>query len=409
MAAILSESEKHLIEVCSNIIESKFNDLKTELDKSFDKRDVDLCTKLTNEVEEKVNDLQTFVSRMPNTSVPGTEQTGDPAKDFSFAKIANAQMSNDWSGAGYELEVRKTMIENGVYQKAQTLGTAADGGYIVPEEQAESVIDRLRAGSVVFGLGARSLDGLDRSPYTFPRLTGSVTAAWGAEAASITATDATFDEVTLAIKELRSLNIYSNMLLRTSHPSIEAVIRDDMAKQFAEAIDSAALQGPGTGGAPTGIANQSGVNTQAVGTSITYDELQGFIAALRVDDALKGKLGWAMAPESFNNIMTMRDATSGSSPDVVNTQPLARRVLSEGALDKLLGYPFATTSQLPATVGAADTIIFGNFDDVWIGRWGTLEIMASQHHAFSTNQGALRGVMYADVAVRHPTSFCVAT
>lgn len=414
MGVILTESEKHILETCMGEITKLATKIETEATKAIEERSPELAERLSKELDDKIAGLRTFVSSMPNTSIPGVELEAEKKPGFSFARVATAQIENDWSNAGYELEVKKALQEKGVYEKAQSLGTASAGGYIVPEQAAEEVIDRLRADAVVFQLGARSIDGLDRSPVIFPRLSASTTAAWGTEAAAISASDATFDEVSLAIKELRTLNVYSNMLLRTSHPSIEQVIRDDMAKQFALAIDSAALQGPGTGGAPTGIANTSGVNTQAVGATITYDTLVGFLSELRNDDALTGSLGWAMAPESFNAIMTMKDSTeevtlTGPAYGVGHTQPLMRRVLWDGPQDTLLGYPYRTSSQLPATVGAADSIIFGNFADLLIGRWGPLEIMASQHYGFANNQGALRAVMFADIAVRHPVSFCVAT
>ena len=64
------------------------------------------------------------------------------------------------------------------------------------------------------------------------------------------------------------------------------------------------------------------------------------------------------------------------------------------------------------TGSAGDTrsILFGNFDDVMIARWGGMRLLASDtsDDAFSKDQTHIRATMRVDVAVRHAESFTYA-
>lgn len=404
IATLLTPEDQKTVDAMVEQVNSLLSKRNAEAEKGLDERDNALMEKFDELVKAEMGNLREFYeNQMKTFRVPGLESSEENPKDgFSIARAAVAHHSKDWGSAPVELEVKRQMERQGAYEKAQSLGTDADGGFLVPEEQAESVIERLYANACIFKLGATRLEGLDRSPYTFPRLSASLTASWGAEASTITASDVTLEQVSMSPKELKSMNIYSNTLLRTSHPSIDALIMDDMAQQHALGLDLGAMTGDGTGGAPTGIANQSGVLTAAVGatTAATYNEFLGFPNTMRNNDSLRGSLGWALAPETFAELTTMVDASN---------QPRARRVFSDGPMDMILGYPYETSSQLPATVGAADSVIFGNWADLWVGFWGPLEIVTSNAPNFATNQMNIRGVLYCDAAVRHPESFCVAT
>ena len=68
---------------------------------------------------------------------------------------------------------------------------------------------------------------------------------------------------------------------------------------------------------------------------------------------------------------------------------------------------------MAAPTGGGDTrsMLFGNFDDVMIARWGGMRLLASDtsDDAFSKDQTHIRATMRVDVAVRHAESFTYAS
>ena len=78
----------------------------------------------------------------------------------------------------------------------------------------------------------------------------------------------------------------------------------------------------------------------------------------------------------------------------------------------VIGYPFAVSQNIPDNLGAGtnlSAVIFGAFSQVLIGMWGGLDITADPY--VEALRGRLRLIVFqtADVAIRHPSAFCVAT
>lgn len=355
-------------------------------------------------MKEGLADLEKRQEIRESRSLPGSEATGDKKKDFSFARAVHAINTNDWRGADVEKDVFAEM-----QTKAQSLGTDSAGGFLVPEEHIGTVIEKLKAESVVYRAGARDMEA-SGSPLVIPRLSTSVAAAWGAENATITAADAVFEQVSMTPKQLSAYTKISNLLLKTSVPAADQVISDDISEQLVLGLDQGALQGTGASNQPTGIINQSGVNTSALtDAQLTYDQLIDFVDALAQDNALKGSLAWVMHPSVLKQIRILK---SDNEATTTKNHHLARVMIGEGPQTTLLGYPYFVTTQLTGTSGVgADSAIFGNFADLIIARWGGMELEATRTgaDAFEKNQTHVRGIVQADISVRHAESFCVAS
>jgi HK97 family phage major capsid protein len=136
-------------------------------------------------------------------------------------------------------------------------------------------------------------------------------------------------------------------------------------------------------------------------------ELMEAITDLDTANALRGRLGWAMHPLALSKCRQIEENGGGTYVPVtaVNT--------SSGFADTLFGYPVRTSTQMVAPTGGGDTrsMLFGNFDDVMIARWGGMRLLASDtsDDAFSKDQTHIRATMRVDVAVRHAESFTYAS
>ena len=88
--------------------------------------------------------------------------------------------------------------------------------------------------------------------------------------------------------------------------------------------------------------------------------------------------------------------------------------LTNAALAKSLDYPIFTTTQIPATLVKGSSsdcaeVYFGNFEELLIGMWGPMEILATNigGNAWAQNAIEVRLIRNVDIAVRHGQSFAL--
>ncbi len=375
---------------------------QAEMTKRADERDAALCAALEKKIAESADELRKESARSSRVySLPGSEPTGDDIKDFSFVRLSRAIATGNWTKAGLEREICE--------QTAKALGTDVDAqaGYLVPVQQITEMIEMLRADVVALQLGATMMGGLSGSPVYIPRQSETTTGYWIAEnqSSDITASDPTIEQVSLTPHTLAALVEVSNQFMEESQPAAEGFIRQDLTQQFARTLDSAVLLGTGASGEPRGIVNQSGINTSAIAADPpTYNELLNIVAQVRNSNALRGSLGWALSPQSLNSILQMLDVSSGR-------QALERRVVSNGPMDRVLGYPYATTTALDADVEDANAVIFGDWSQVRIAEWAGMRVAASDSagSAFERDQMKIRATWRIDILVRHPQAFCASS
>jgi HK97 family phage major capsid protein len=173
---------------------------------------------------------------------------------------------------------------------------------------------------------------------------------------------------------------------------VENLIRDDLAKSMAIAIDDGALEGSGSSGNPTGITNTSGINTVSLSSAAapTFAEMVSIETAVAVDNALVGDLAYIINPTNFGTLKTTaKDSGSGLF------------VAENGQVN---GYPVVVSNQL-----TANNYVFGNFNDLLIGFFGGLDITVDPFTNSTSGTVRIVALQSVDVAVRHAVSFCNAS
>ena len=356
-------------------------------------------------IEAKNLELQASIEKRAWADVPGVDEGKDK---FSLCKAINAIATKSWADAGYEKEV----IDAATGKKTMSAGTDTAGGYLIPTQAIQSVIELLRNNLVVKELGATMLNDLVGIPVEIPKVTSGSTAQWIDENATITPTQLALGQVKLNPKGLAAMTQLSNRLLALSVPSAEALVRQDLAQTLAEALDLAALRGTGVAGQPLGVANTPGIGSVNFDTGTGYITNPGWEALYDMEgvladaNALKGNVGYAFHPNFKRNLSKVRAAAHAAT---AMDGDFLLNPANDAQLKALLGYNFKQTTQIPITLGAgSDTEVYmGNWADLLIGQWVGLSIMASQEAgtAFVTNQTWVRMVTDVDVAVRRPESF----
>ena len=346
---------------------------------------------------------------------------------YSMLRAINAVLNNSWKEAGFELEVsndigkRMGKSTQGFYMpttvpfaaRAQyAAGATATGGAMVATNLlAGSFIDILRAKARVMQLGATVLSGLVGN-VDIPRQIGASSTFWVTEGGNLTESEATFDKVSLALKSIGTYSAITRQMLLQSTPDIEMLARADLIAQIALGLDAAALYGTGASGQPLGIANQSGVGSVIGGTNgaaITLDHLIDLETAIANANADVDSMAYLANAKTVGALKKLKSTTGqylwtnlpngarSATPGEVNGYPVARTNLARSTLTK------GTAS------GVCSEIYMGNWSELLIGEWGTLEIMPNPYDATLFKQGGvlLRAMQSVDIAVRHGASFAV--
>lgn len=230
----------------------------------------------------------------------------------------------------------------------------ADGGYLVPIEWENRILDKLEEENVVRKLAKVISTQHERK---IPVTDGHSVATWTAENAAYTESNPTFKQTQIDAYKLTDLIRVSNELLQDNSFDIEGYIRDEIARAFGVAEEEAFCVGTGNG-QPTGIFTTSGGTvgvTAASATAITTDEIVSLIYSLR-------------SPYRRNAKFFMNDSTVALLRKLKdnNGQYLWQPSVQAGQPDKLLGYDIYTSPYVPKATANNFAIAFGDFNNYWI-------------------------------------------
>jgi len=102
---------------------------------------------------------------------------------------------------------------------------------------------------------------------SIPRNNAIGAASWEGETDENAETNLTTDVIALAPKRLGALMDYTKQLLLQSSVSVDNLVRNDLQRAIAIALDYSAINGSGSSNQPTGILNTAGIGDVAMGTN----------------------------------------------------------------------------------------------------------------------------------------------
>lgn len=368
---------------------------------------VDLTEELDN-----ANKLELAQQRLADKQLADLEK--EAKRSFSIVKFVREASEGRFSGLEAEVAEmgRKEYERLGLSQKGfalpsaalrasagQNYTTNADGGY-AKVTQAPRYIDGLKDKMVIAGLGATVLGDL---VGTVPLVgVGQMTAAWYAEGATASVSKATFSSVALTPHRNAVIGAFSKDLLRQTSPDVESIIWNRILEAHASLLESAAIAGTGSNGQPTGILNTTGIGSVAIGTNggpITWAKVVELETKVNAENANRGKLAYLTNAKVIGDLKTIERASGNG------------RYLLDGDYTKINGYPIDWTNLVPSTLTKGTTaskcsaMIFGNFEDLYIGHWGGVDIVVDPYTLAA--QADVRFVLnsWDDAVVVEPKSF----
>lgn len=248
--------------------------------------------------------------------------------------------------------------------KALSVGTDADGGYLVPDETERAVNRALRDISPIRAIATvRQVSG---SVYKKPYSTSEAATGWVAETAARPQTGTpTLAELAFPTMELYAMPAATQSLLDDAAVDIDAWIAEEVRVAFAEQEGTAFVSGNGVN-KPKGfldyptVANASwswgniGVLTTGVAggfpASNPSDKLIDLTFAVKA--GYRGNGHFVMSRATQAVIRKFKDADGNYL-----WQPAAKA----GDPSTLLGYPIAESEDMPGLVADASAVAFGDF------------------------------------------------
>ena len=332
--------------------------------------------------KEEVRDFSLIkaIRAMANPSDRRAQE--EAAFEFECSAEAARQYGKDAQGIMLPAEVLRSWGK-------RDLNTSDDSTLVAEDYRGNDFIDVLRNESSVMQAGATMLRGLQGN-VVIPKKTAGASAGWIAtEGGDSAESEFTSGSVTMSPKVIGAHTDVTRLLLQQSSLDVENLIRDDLTKSIATAIDLGALAGSGSSGQPTGIANTSGINTTTfAAANPTWAEVVAMESAVANDNALTGSLAYICRPADFGTLKTTEKAT-GTAQFVVSPD------------NSMNGYNVVRSNQV-----TSGDFYFGNFADLLIGMYGGLDITVD---AFSLSKsGGVRiiALQTIDTQVRHAVSFC---
>ena len=297
---------------------------------------------------------------MPGRSLEGleAEMAAEGAKELQRSGIAPKGL----------------VIPAGVFQRSasgQNAGTAGDGGNIVITGQ--HYVDEVSERLTVFKMGATVLTDLVGN-VDLPSV-GGVTFAFVNEGVSTSSTKkAAVAKATLSPKGIRGHMAVTRDLLAQSSLNVEQILKDRIVAAEAACIDKAAL---------AAIVSAA----TSAGTSFTFANLVAMETAINSENANRGKMGYILTAADWGLAKVTQKASG-----------FPAMILEPGNM--INGYKADFSNQF-----AANTPVFGNFEDLFIGRWGGVEILVDPFTMADTGEIKLQLFSYADVKVALAKSF----
>ena len=364
-----------------------------------------------------------------STSAALIGMSGQEVKRFSFIRLLRASHPNssehDKKEASFELSVCQAA------RKASITSERASGGMAIPFDvmcslkrdltlsapaggpggnlvatnlMAAEFIEVLRNRLVTQEAGARMLPGLVGN-IAIPRQSAPSTAYWVGDNSPATEGDQYFDQIVLSPQTAGALTNISHKLLLQSTPYAEALVRDDIARILAIAVDYAALAGTGhSNSQPLGILNTTGVGSVSWTSAglPTWANIVAMETDLGTANALQGELAYAFNSALTGTLKTTPKQLTGQTSTFPIALLEARKGEKKGSLlaGDMNGYDCFRSNQIPANTG-----IFGNWEELVIAMWGGFDLLIDPFTNAASGGVRVRALMDVDVGIRHAASF----
>ena len=202
-------------------------------------------------------------------------------QQYSIARAVAALVTGNWQQAGLERAASEAVAKKfgreagGVFvpmdafrvKRDFTAGTATEAGNLIATDlRADLFTDVLRPQLALAQLGATFLPGLT-SNVAIPKKTAAGTMGFVAETAAAAETAPVTGQISMTPHRISTFVEYSKQAVIQSALALEPMLRQDLLDGLAVEVDTAGINGSGSGSNPRGLRNTSGVGAVVGGTN----------------------------------------------------------------------------------------------------------------------------------------------
>lgn len=252
-------------------------------------------------------------------------------------------------------------------------------------------------------LGAEVLTGLVGN-ISIPK-GGSISGGWVSEGSNVAKKNPTFGQIPATPHTYGAYVDITRKLLLQSSINVQAKVLEWLMYACAAGIETAAFQGTGTSGAPTGLC--TALTGTAWSNTPTFDKIVDLIAATKTANSYKPSMKFVGNAGVWAKLAKTRDyevLTDGAdTPKNVGAIGGSVRLL-DTTTNKVIGRDFVEANLMPNA-----KLLFGDFTQLSVCLWSGTDIIVDPY-ANSTN-GGLRVVALqdSDILIKRPESFGLAT
>ena len=270
-------------------------------------------------------------------------------------------------------------------------------------------------------LGAETVSGLVGN-VSYPKQTGKASGSWVAEnpGSDVADSNMTIGQVLTSPKTYQSSSAYSRQLLAQAVIDIDNLVRTDLARDCALAIDKAGISGSGSANDPTGILSTSGVQAYTMAADSANGGVPQYSDIIAMQELLEeanadqvGDFGWLTTPgvkAVLRRTPVLVYTPPGASTTVnVSGEPVWSR---DSEVD---GYMARSSNQVPSNLtkgtaaGICHALILGVFSALINGLWGSgFELVVDPYRLKKQGIIELTTFVMTDWANRYPAAFVAA-
>ena len=297
---------------------------------------------------ERAEQMDREMNEAAGPNLAGQPERPAPATDNKRGTASDAYKKAFWN----QLRGR-TSFE---VRNALQVGELTEGGYTVPDEFENQLIEALQDENIMRGLvhGITTSSG-DRK---IPLVTNYGTASWIEEEAQIPESDVAFNQITLGAHKLATAIRISQELLNDSAFDLASFIAHEFQRRAGAAEEEAIISGDGSH-KPIGLLHatlgaQLGVTT-ASATTITADELIDLQHSLK--SGYRRKASFIMNDAAIKAIRKLKDGQG---------QYLWQPSIREGVPDMILNTKVYMSNYMPLVEAGNKVILYGDYSYYWL-------------------------------------------
>ena len=313
-------------------------------------------TKTYEEMEAKIVNLGKEIERQEKMDAMEREMAM-PVNTPITSKPENTKMEEK---KGRASDAYKKAFWNGMRSKYASVsnvlseGTDSEGGYLVPDEYENTLVQALEGENVI--RGRSHVITTSSGTHKIPVVASKGEASWIDENGAYPEDDDTFAQVNIDAHKIGTIIKVSEELLNDSAFNLESYFAQEFGRRIGTKEEEAFINGNGSS-KPTGILTSAEVGvTAASDKAITADELIDLFYSLK--GVYRRNAVWVLNDTTVKAIRKLKDN---------NGQYIWQPALKDGDHDTLLGRPILTTGAMPEIAADAKPVIFGDLSYYWIG------------------------------------------